>query len=232
MGVDALVEFLRGKITFIEGNMCAAKSTLCKAIKEHFHDSELQVHVFFEGFDAELLAKFNENPHKYAAALQLDQQRRCDEIIRKAREALVASNYQCACIIDRGRLGNAAFAAVHRSNGNMSERAFREYLERYASAPAPKVLSQLECNLFTQDGANYVFIEVEPTVAYERCKTVRKRAEESNNQLAYFEQLERQHERYRNLVSDSTRVVLFENNLPLVRPKDELFELFIKAVRT
>lgn len=249
---QTLANFLRGHITFVEGNMCAAKSTLCKAIEEHFSgkQSPLEVFVFFEGFDAALLAKFNENPKKYAWELQANQQHRCDNAIVEAKRKLKEKNYNCACIIDRGRLGNAAFARVHVSNGNMTLDAFADYLRRFIDEPYAKDpghlddvraklpdtkslddIELLERLLFTQDDARYVFVGVEPHVAYERCKRVRRRSEESNNELEYFKQIGAQHTRYMDAIAPHVdRVVRMHNNRPLVKPAEQLLQLLIDAL--
>lgn len=249
---ERLATFLRGHITFVEGNMCAAKSTLCKAIEDSFSgkESTLEVFVFLEGFDAALLAKFNENPKKYAWALQANQQYRCDNAIIEAKRKLKEKNYSCACIVDRGRLGNAAFARVHVSNGNMTRDAFADYLRRFVDEPHAKNpghldairaklpdteslsdIELLERLLFTQDDARYVFVDVEPRVAYERCKKVRQRSEESNNELEYFEQIGAQHTRYMDAIAPHVdRVVRMHNNRPLVKPAEQLLQLLIDAL--
>lgn len=185
-GKKAMLESFRGKIIALGGPICAGKTTLGKALRDHFIENgvdavfhEERVHrrhldLFYKG-----LGQLPRNPHAFS--FQLDMLMQCAYVYTE-------SAYQTGkkgdtarpkvVIIDRAAWDNYVFALLHYISGNINESEMEIYVEKLR-----------ELGAFHLDYVVYLHVSAEK--AHKRIHEVRKSKEESGVPLAYCESLER-----------------------------------------
>ena len=166
---------MSGSVVWIEGIIGSGKSTLTKAVADR-----LRLRPLYEPVDDNpLLAKFYNDPKKYAFPMQmLLMARRYAMQQLAAWEAVHGTDFKGA-VVDRGLPGDRVFCKLHIAAGNIEPEFWDVYETFYKimslNLPTPSVL---------------VFLDVEPEIAFERMQK-RARAAENGVPLEYLRKLRR-----------------------------------------
>jgi len=204
-----------GRVEVIEGVIGVGKSTLARSLL-HWSDAVFGVGVrvvmILENIDPTLLQNFLKDQaamafgfQMYAACARLETMRQAEALAREGNIVLV----------DRGLLGDATFARMHRENNNISLEQWQSYCSIiYRAYPqfAEALRNQFPAE---QDGANagghsrtqrlianytrdqdsqtvpidVVYLRAPPEIAFERMKTRSIQAEVDGYTLPYFKHL-------------------------------------------
>lgn len=204
----------RGRVVVLEGVIGVGKSTLSRSLlhwaKEVF-GAEARVVLILESIDPTLLQNFLDDQaamafgfQMYAACARLETMRQAETLARQGNIVLV----------DRGLLGDATFARMHKENGFISQKQWEAYCSviyrdfpRFAEAlrgqfpeenaqaagghaRAQRLLANYER---PDDGrevqVDVVYLHAPPAVAFERMRTRSIEAEVKGYKLPYFEHL-------------------------------------------
>jgi hypothetical protein len=204
-----------GRVVVLEGVIGVGKSTLSRSLLHWatpVFGAGARVVVILENIDATLLQNFLNDQasmafgfQMYAACARLETMRQAEELARQGNIVLV----------DRGLLGDATFARMHKENNNISQAQWQSYCsiiyraypqfaealrgqfptERTAAAAGGHARAQrlLANYARPQDGVvvpiDVVYMQAPPNVAFERMKTRSIQAEVDGYTLAYFEHL-------------------------------------------
>lgn len=205
----------RGRVVVLEGVIGVGKSTLSRSLlywaKEVF-GGEARVALILENIDPTLLQNFLDDQaamafgfQMYAACARLETMRQAESLARQGNIVLV----------DRGLLGDATFARMHKENGFISQKQWQSYCSiiyrdfpRFAEAlrgQFPEESSQAAAGGHARARrmlANYdeadderevlvdvVYLRAPPDVAFERMRTRSIEAEVKGYKLPYFEHL-------------------------------------------
>lgn len=164
-----------GSVVWIEGIIGAGKSTLTKLVAE-----KLKLRAIYEPVDDNpMLAKFYQDPKKYAFPMQMLLMAKRHAMQQLAAwEATHGADFRGA-VVDRGLPGDRVFCKLHVADGNIDPEFWDVYESFYnvmsLNLPTPSLL---------------VFLDVEPEVAHERMQK-RARAAETGVPLDYLKKLRR-----------------------------------------
>lgn len=127
MDKSKVIEYLRNNkiIIYLESLISAGKSTLCKSCDFHINNEGIKFRHYQEPINMKLLELFYSNIKKYAFPFQSIVIRERVHINNSAFEFLKDSGN--LCIIDRSCFGDCAFALMHHSSGNISDKEFEVY---------------------------------------------------------------------------------------------------------
>jgi len=155
---------LSGPVIWIEGIIGAGKTTLAETLSE-----ALNLRPIFEPVNSNpYLARFYENPERWAFPMQIDLLHRRFNMQQLAvREAMLGSRYK-GSVLDRGMPGDRVFCKLHMMAGNISELEWNTYQLAY---------EVMACSLVPP--SLLIFLDVEPEVALERVRTRGRVAEET-----------------------------------------------------
>jgi len=207
------------------------------AIKQWFakHYPQTTVYIFEENFNRKLLAKINEKPDmKYVFAFQLDQKTRTYCRIELARDAL-ARDSKCVCIVDRGHLGNMAIARANVNSRRMTNQDYENiYLDAFFGPGSlrenEKVTAFRKEKYFIHKKIfRYLYMNVTPQQALFRTKNIRQRPEETNNQLDYYREIDKQHKKLLDIAQYDNKVIV-NNDIPLDLDNTEMSEALIQRL--
>jgi deoxyadenosine/deoxycytidine kinase len=204
-----------GRVVVLEGVIGVGKSTLSRSLLHWAADvfgPEARVVVILENIDPTLLQNFLCDQaamafgfQMYAACARLETMREAEMLARQGNIVLV----------DRGLLGDATFARMHKENNNITQAQWQSYCSiiyraypQFAEAlrgqfPAERTEAAAGGHARAQRLlANYarpqdsvavpidvVYLQAPPAVAFERMKRRSIQAEVDGYTLAYFEHL-------------------------------------------
>lgn len=209
-----------GRVIVLEGLIGIGKSTLSRSLLHWataVFGAGARVVLILENIDPTLLQNFLDDQlamafgfQMYAACARLETMRQAEALARQGNIVLV----------DRGLLGDATFARMHKENGNISPKQWQAYCSimyhdypRFAEAlreqfPAESATmaaggharaQRLVANYERPDDTKHVQIEVvylraPASIAFERMKVRAIQAEVDGYSLGYFEHLGKLHD--------------------------------------
>lgn len=134
------------KRVMIEGNICASKTTVCKALQTYVR---ARVTCVPENVHHTLLEAFNKDPAAYGFTFQLVMRERRDAVIkhvmrRQQREVDFL-------IVDRSLLGDWAFALWNYMTGSVTTDQMEIYRDAYGRTPCASFTDAINDVLETED---------------------------------------------------------------------------------
>jgi deoxyadenosine/deoxycytidine kinase len=204
---------LVGSILIFEGNIAVGKSTLVKSICR-FLSLEGYPPIFFaENISKPLLDLYLSDKRKYAFPFQVIVARDRKNILSKA--ARLASNGRIV-IIDRGLLGDKAFATMQKDEGFFTSAEFKVYLDLVEAEPIHVPI-------------HHVFLDCTPEVAFSRMLERNIPEEVESYNLDYFVKVDKAH---RNLLDGWVKKI--DWNPPVQRDggmlSDEICQNVLQAI--
>lgn len=183
---DALRAFA-GRVVFLDGNIAGGKTTLATRLRKlaEGQKTDKRVGVYLEQAHAGLLELFYSDPARYWFSLQ--QTMGILRTVDYERAHRRASNHGHAALIDRGMVGNLAFACLGSiANGDTGA----------DGAPGPLLRVHLDTLLAKQvwdtlSGADLLYLHAPAHVCAKRAK--RRGEVEADVDVGYFEQVEAAH---------------------------------------
>ncbi len=182
-----------GKIITLEANIAVGKSTLGKSLCQFLERKGLSVFFFPEQIPKKLFKMYTKGPEdmkRYAFPFQVivarDRKQTLKEAIRMAKKGKTV-------IIDRGLLGDYAFAYMQRQAGFFTDDEFEAYLE----------MVQLG-DILDDPSLLTVFLDCTPVISFERMLERGDPEEIKAYDLPYFEKVYKSH---RQVLHESTIMV-------------------------
>ena len=168
----AILSALRGKVICIEGPIGVGKSTLGNALVDYCTKKGVNARFYPECVDEDYLKLYLKDMPRHAFGFQKDT---LEKRIQVFREAVEFARTGYVAIIDRGVLGDIAFATMQRDGGLFSEEDWECYKRVVTRALLyePEFVLHLKCDAET---------------AIERVKR-RNHTEESVYEASYMEKL-------------------------------------------
>lgn len=169
---------LRGSIIVLEGLIAVGKSTLGLSLCRYLNRIGIQAEWFSEDIPKLLLELYISDQKKYAFAFQtIIATRR----IQMYKDALELAKKGIVVIIDRGLLGDFAFATMQKDKEYISNTEFATYLNIILGKyPEPNYTVYLTCDT---------------NVCFERLRFRGSQAEISGYTLEYFQELAASYEK-------------------------------------
>jgi len=180
--------FFKGTVLVLEGLIGVGKTTLGKSLKKYFTDSGIKCKFFKEYMNKELLVMYLEDKEKYAFLFQGIMVTKRVQIYKKALEFSRQGGF---AIVDRGIMGDMAFAKMQFDNGFFTP---KEY-DTYNSLIKKERISSPDITLY---------LKTSPKVAFDRMLNRGSEAEKKSYTLKYFQDLE------------SAHLKIFENNINVI----------------
>lgn len=168
----------------VDGNIGAAKTSLCKGVKTHYEEHDLQ--IFEECISKEWLDAFNKDPQNMATLFQINQLSVCGEQTSIAK--LTSKFYNIPVLCDRSLVGNSVFAITHYLSGNMKESDFQLYKVTFREkCPLPyKSMLYLDNDIFELSKRIYTRTVENPERITERNLTMKYLGELDHVLVATF----------------------------------------------
>ncbi len=162
-------------IICIEGTIGVGKSTLIKALKQYCEKKGFETIVLDEPICPELLQLYVSDIKRYALSFQLIILRDRVELFK---QALRQDSPKKIILLDRGLIGDQAFALMQYENGFFTEEEYNVYKKMNTSS------------FVINESYRVVYLRCEPKVAFERMK---KRGQEQYT-LEYLTKLHEVHD--------------------------------------
>lgn len=140
----------QGMMIVIEGVIGVGKTTLSKAICEHYRQQGMKCKYYPEHVNIDFLNLFISDMKKYAFAFQMYMLERRLQMIREAEDWIRRTNG--IAILDRSLHGDYTFALLQRLNGNMTDQEWNIYeniIQQFKVLIKPKVVFYLDASVET-----------------------------------------------------------------------------------
>ena len=169
-------------LVIIEGNIASGKSTAAKALGKR-----LEMRVFQEPVDSELLALFYEDSDRWAFPFQIEMlHRRWALQMAAAAETMLDAGYKGA-ILDRSLQGDLVFCRALYEAGVIHEKEYEIYINAMRSMM-----------LVLYPPTVFVYLSAQPETCHQRLQQ-RGRPQEKNVELTYLRTI---HEGYQKLLHE------------------------------
>ena len=171
-----------GKIIILEANIAVGKSTLGKSLSRLLISKGLDVHFFPEQIPKKLFGLYTKNRQhmtRYAFPFQVIVARDRKQVLK---EAIRLASENKTVIIDRGLLGDYAFAYMQRKGGFFTDEEYEAYLDMVQ--PENKLESPIIL---------HVFLDCKPEEAFKRMLERNVPEEVEAYDLDYFQKVDRSH---------------------------------------
>lgn len=172
----------KGLTIMIEGCIGVGKSTFSKVLNRLLCDNGTDSQLLPETIEPSLLSLYLGNMKVYAFSFQV--------IVATQRCALLKEARHCATkgstvVIDRGIMGDMAFAAMQAANELISKKEYAVYRDLISHARKACHKPRHAC---------IVYLQCKPSVAFERMKNRNRKGEADSYTLDYFKRLHDAHE--------------------------------------
>lgn len=169
--------FFKGIVLILEGLIGTGKTTLGKSLEAYFIKAGIKCKFFTEYKNDDLLNMYLRDKEKYAFHFQSIMIIKRIEIYK---EAMDFSKQGGLAIVDRGIMGDMAFAKMQFDNSYFTDEEYKVYKSLIKK-------EKLQVAHIT------VFLKTEPEVAFERMKNRGNEEEKKSYSLNYFQELEKAH---------------------------------------
>ena len=163
---------LKGKIIIIEANIATGKTTLCKSFARFLNKEGRSTMFFEEKINKKLLQLYLSNKERYAFDFQTIVARDRKETLRDAMR-LADNDY--TVIIDRGLLGDHAFAYMQKKKGFFTPEEYEVYLD----------MARPDIDL-DDPSIIHLFLDCPPEISFERMRQRNTSGEVASYDLEYF----------------------------------------------
>lgn len=172
------LKHLRGSIIILDASVGAGKTTLGKHLTRFLNEQGIPTLFFEEQVHLPMLQLFLKDMNKYSFMFQIHMLSGRQLVYAEALQK--AHNENKCVIIDRGYVGDYAFALMHRDAGRINEDEWNAYIDLIKSLPRPAP-------------SKIIYLDVKPDICLERIKKRDRKGEKDSYNGDYLQKLHDAH---------------------------------------